>query len=272
MELQRQHIQQQLVANVVIDQCRRCDKIIFRDSWRIYHRTLWFSTPFFRGLFFAEESKKGWWGTGDLVMYEVGISAEALTIDCTLFMYDGCSPVQVETGNKLLDVCGKVGSTEQKIVLHSWKLLSAQGVDQLLVDFCSVLDTELPAFELSLNQRLEAHCIEAGLYLEGTPVSATLNKYERDPKARATCLAAYGAACAVCGMEFATAYGPAFAGIIEIHHTKPLSEIGETYEVDPIRDLVPVCPNCHTAIHSKPGGIYTVEELKSIRKAVAEHI
>ena len=36
--------------------------------------------------------------------------------------------------------------------------------------------------------------------------------------------------------------------------------------VSSAKDLVPVCPNCHTALHSKPGGVYSVEELKAIRK------
>lgn len=40
-------------------------------------------------------------------------------------------------------------------------------------------------------------------------------------------------------------------GIIEVHHIVPISQIGKEYEVDPINDLVPLCPNCHTALHSK---------------------
>jgi 5-methylcytosine-specific restriction protein A len=39
------------------------------------------------------------------------------------------------------------------------------------------------------------------------------------------------------------------------------------YEVDPIRDLRPVCPNCHLIIHSKKVP-FTVEEVKNmLRKA-----
>ena len=29
-------------------------------------------------------------------------------------------------------------------------------------------------------------------------------------------------------------------GFIHVHHIKPVSEIGETYQVDPIDDLIPV--------------------------------
>ena len=30
-----------------------------------------------------------------------------------------------------------------------------------------------------------------------------------------------------------------------------MSEIGELYIVDPVSDLIPVCPNCHAVIHLK---------------------
>jgi 5-methylcytosine-specific restriction protein A len=53
-----------------------------------------------------------------------------------------------------------------------------------------------------------------------------------------------------------------------VHHIVPISEIGKEYIVDPIRDLVPVCPNCHMALHSKKDGVYTIEELRAIRQSV----
>ena len=44
----------------------------------------------------------------------------------------------------------------------------------------------------------------------------------------------------------------------------PLSEIREGYVVDPIQDLIPVCSNCHTALHSKKDGVYKPEELRTV--------
>ncbi|HEX9840255.1 MAG TPA: HNH endonuclease [Anaerolineales bacterium] len=50
-------------------------------------------------------------------------------------------------------------------------------------------------------------------------------------------------------------------GIIHVHHLIPLSEIKGTYDLDPIKDLVPVCPNCHAIIHSTQPPL-TIEQLK----------
>ena len=60
-------------------------------------------------------------------------------------------------------------------------------------------------------------------------------------------------ACKIGGMSFEQTYGPEIKDIIEVHHIVPLNQIGESYVVNPINDLIPVCPNCHAAIHSKSG-------------------
>ncbi|MGB8698791.1 MAG: HNH endonuclease, partial [Thermosynechococcaceae cyanobacterium] len=48
-----------------------------------------------------------------------------------------------------------------------------------------------------------------------------------------------------------------------VHHIKPISEIGESYIVDPVTDLIPVCPNCHAVIHLKSSP-YTPEEVSTM--------
>ncbi len=58
-------------------------------------------------------------------------------------------------------------------------------------------------------------------------------------------------------------YGQIGEGFIHVHHLKPLSEIGQEYEVDPIEDLRPVCPNCHAMLHRKKPP-YTIEQLKDL--------
>lgn len=100
--------------------------------------------------------------------------------------------------------------------------------------------------------------------VEGGKKQITINAYERNPYARKKCIEYFGAKCVICGFDFAKVYGDDFSGIIHVHHIKPLSEISDEYIIDPIRDLVPVCPNCHLVIHSKPDGVYTIEEIKQL--------
>jgi 5-methylcytosine-specific restriction protein A len=84
---------------------------------------------------------------------------------------------------------------------------------------------------------------------EGARRAVQVNRYERDPAARVACLAAHGTACVICGFSFGEAYGGEFTGHIHVHHVRPMSRRRRRHRVDPSTDLVPVCPNCHAAIH-----------------------
>lgn len=100
---------------------------------------------------------------------------------------------------------------------------------------------------------------------EGAVRSIYVNAYERNPDARRKCIAHYGAVCQVCGFDFGKAYGNEFSGIIEVHHIVPLAMVNKKYCVNPIDDLIPVCPNCHAALHAKKsdGATYSVAELQN---------
>ena len=107
-------------------------------------------------------------------------------------------------------------------------------------------------------------------YREGTTFSITINAYERNRKAREECLQHYGTCCSVCGFSFEATYGEVAQGYIHVHHLVPLSEIGTEYEVDPIKDLRPVCPNCHVVIHQRRPP-YTPEEVKAFVTKYEKH-
>lgn len=85
---------------------------------------------------------------------------------------------------------------------------------------------------------------------EGAAVQVLINRYERDPAAREECIRHYGAGCVACGLTLADRYGPEVNGLIHVHHLNPLASVGRTVAIDPVRDLRPVCPNCHAVIHS----------------------
>jgi 5-methylcytosine-specific restriction protein A len=84
---------------------------------------------------------------------------------------------------------------------------------------------------------------------EGVKKQITVNAYERNPKARQLCLQKYGFKCCVCGFDFEEVYGEIGIGYIEVHHLIPLNEVNKEYQVNPVNDLRPVCPNCHSMLH-----------------------
>ncbi|MEQ1599835.1 MAG: HNH endonuclease [Methylotenera sp.] len=86
-------------------------------------------------------------------------------------------------------------------------------------------------------------------YPEGARKQVTVNAYERNTRAREKCIEHWGVNCQGCGINFESVYGPIGKMFIHVHHLKPISEIGENYEVDPIKDLIPLCPNCHSMVH-----------------------
>lgn len=86
-------------------------------------------------------------------------------------------------------------------------------------------------------------------FREGHAVQITVNRYERDPQARAACITHHGARCAGCGLSMETIYGPIARGFIHVHHVLPLSRRKNSYTVNPMLDLIPLCPNCHAVTH-----------------------
>ncbi len=106
--------------------------------------------------------------------------------------------------------------------------------------------------------------IETNL-IEGAVRQITSNKYERNPQARRICIEKYGTKCSVCGFDFEKVYGELGKDFIHVHHLKQVSSIKKAYEINPLEDLRPVCPNCHAMIHRKKISL-TIEELKLIIK------
>jgi len=99
-------------------------------------------------------------------------------------------------------------------------------------------------------------------FYEGSSRPVWVNAYERNRAARDKCVQHYGPSCSVCKIDFGKVYGPMGEGFIHVHHLKPLSEIDGTYRVDPVRDLRPVCPNCHAMLHHEDPPL-SIEELRS---------
>ena len=98
-------------------------------------------------------------------------------------------------------------------------------------------------------------------YVEGAARHVLVNAYERNRRAREACLRHYGRSCAACGFNFEANYGETTAGYIHVHHVIPIAQVGTEYQLHAIRDLRPVCPNCHAVIHRREPP-FSIEEIK----------
>ena len=84
---------------------------------------------------------------------------------------------------------------------------------------------------------------------EGAESEVRSRRYERRPVNREICIALKGRRCWCCDLDFGVVYGEEADGFIEVHHKVPVSGMGPGYQVHPVRDLFPVCSNCHSVIH-----------------------
>lgn len=99
--------------------------------------------------------------------------------------------------------------------------------------------------------------------VEGASFTVQVSAFERNPVARQKCIAYYGTNCSVCGFSFGSTYGSPAKDYVHVHHLKSLASIGEEYVIEPIKDLRPVCANCHAVIHLRQPP-YSIEETKSM--------
>ncbi|MGF1684967.1 HNH endonuclease [Photobacterium minamisatsumaniensis] len=103
----------------------------------------------------------------------------------------------------------------------------------------------------------------AGDFYEGAKKTITVNAYERNNEARQVCINELGCSCRICGFNFESVYGVRGEGFIHVHHIVPIKEINSEYKVNPIEDLIPVCPNCHAMLH-RNGHTLLPEELSEL--------
>lgn len=93
-------------------------------------------------------------------------------------------------------------------------------------------------------------------------------RYERNPYNRREAIRIQGNKCKICGFDFNKVYGKEIAeGYIEVHHIKQLAE-GEQV-VDPAKDLLPVCANCHRMLHRRRDNNVSIQELKQMERVSA---
>ncbi len=176
---------------------------------------------------------------------------------------------------------GKGTGTETQAVLSKWFRKLDENTDEY-----EALLQELNGFSESVGKKLSAKVFngKGGIYLlsnsvntsiypdetsvnsftEGKTKKVTVNAIERSVNARKECIAHYGPTCFVCDFDFSEKYGSELgAGFIHVHHILDIAIIGKEYIVDPIKDLRPLCPNCHAMVHRIKPAMHP-SELKDI--------
>lgn len=98
-------------------------------------------------------------------------------------------------------------------------------------------------------------------FSEGKTKKILVNSFERNIEARKKCIEHFGTNCQVCDFNFQEKFGELGIDYIHVHHKIDISMIGKEYLVNPITDLIPVCPNCHSMLHKRKPA-FSIEELK----------
>ena len=99
--------------------------------------------------------------------------------------------------------------------------------------------------------------------VEGALSRAIVSRRERNPRNRLLCLRIHGTVCSGCGLDPKHRYGNA-GNIIEVHHLEPVSMVERPRPYDPETDLVPLCPNCHRAVHTRRPWPLSLDELATV--------
>ncbi|SDI81131.1 HNH endonuclease [Lutimaribacter saemankumensis] len=150
--------------------------------------------------------------------------------------------------------------------LTSWKLTDGQFTitaekrglkrrydDDVLVETCRELVTPMLAAMAELygyDPVVEVEEIGPEAAMEGAVSIRQIRKRERNPRNRLLCLRIHGESCQICKTNPKMTYGKA-GGILEVHHVQPLALSDEPRVYDPTTDLIPLCPNCHRAVHTR---------------------
>ena len=126
----------------------------------------------------------------------------------------------------------------------------------------NLLKNSINTDDVDLDEEKELKELE---YIEGAVIQKLVNGFERNLDARKKCIEHFGLSCIVCGFNFEKTYGQIGKDFIHVHHLRQIATVGKTYEVDPINDLRPVCPNCHSIIHKRKTA-FTIDEMTEILK------
>ena len=116
---------------------------------------------------------------------------------------------------------------------------------------------------------------EEDMVIEGDIAEKTSKVKKRSQKLRKAAITEYTdedghICCYACGFDFENAYSELGKGFIEMHHEKPIYQYSddgfEAYISDAVKNIKPLCSNCHRMIHRNKKVTMTIAELRQTLK------
>ncbi len=138
------------------------------------------------------------------------------------------------------------------------------------VDWQPIYEAKKCEFEKQKEETKKRHTKEQRSkqdFTEGNVVESHYDRRERNHGTRIKCIEHYGCKCSICGFDFEDQYGEIGKEFIEVHHIVPISSTDSEHDVDPIKDLIPVCSNCHSILHRRRPEPYLPEDMRLMIKA-----
>ncbi|MBL7981019.1 MAG: hypothetical protein JNL52_04335 [Flavobacteriales bacterium] len=167
------------------------------------------------------------------------------------------------------------GEVQSSFTEHGWIKICSEDLQTLLASMINHKTAPLiPVARCKACNVLEQDVVieRHALHFSGQDdkvSTLSIDPLEHDPLARALCIQRHGSNCSVCNTDMSVRYGNIGSGFIEIHHQRSsaIKELG--HGPDPLRDLYPVCPNCHAMLHRGREMPLTVNELKAAMRKIS---
>lgn len=287
----RNRIEHKLLYDLLIDWGEAFAKdegFVFSSAFCSSNGTIRLSSPSLESAFPPSGSNAGAWGNGRLAFYEIASATDGIWHARLSVSLTSLNAGERSTATAIEGAIGKampqqLSDNLELMIIKQWTIGSSNNPNETINLVDCFARTELLFFERELSAFLTGerthiralpssekhimHSVELPdtIFAEGAQMTILSDKFERNDAARARCIAEHGAKCAICGFDFGKVYGDDYSGKIEVHHIVPLSKIRENHIVDPVNDLIPVCPNCHLILHSKAsGGTFTPDEVRAM--------
>ena len=227
-------------------------------------------------LLMAEPQRNGIITTHDLIdnltkiLHPSGIDAEILAGRSDTYFSQKVRNLKshntLQDRNLADNVNGGFKITPQGLAyLHSHK----EAIDYLLTEDFQYEDIKnaLSSLDVPVKSKVIPIC---EIVEEGKQGLRNVKYYERSRKLRSIAVEHFThngiIECDCCGFDFKDYYGVKYESCIEIHHIRPIFQYDEdatqkTIE-QALKNLMPVCPNCHRVIHRNHIGSSDIEKFK----------